>query len=153
MKKLRLSKTFKKKVYDLAHAYGCKVRFVDNLDCSGAAEYMYDIIYISIVVEFNKSERHIMSTLFHEIGHCVAFREGKFKAYHYSKSDDRLTKADRLAIVRTGLRAEQYVDRWGEKEFKKHFPGERYVRSYRNRSDKTWFHKNVLMDYLEKEEA
>lgn len=152
MAKLRLSKSFKKLVFDFAHQYGCKVRFVDNLDCSGAAEYMDGMIYISRLKDHNKTERHVMSTLFHEIGHCVAFREKKFKAYHYGKADERLTAADRMAIVRTGLRAEQYVDKWGEREFRKHFPAERYVRSYRSKEDKTWFHKNVLMDYLEKEE-
>lgn len=151
MSRLRISKTLRKRVIDLAHFYGCKVRFVYNLDCSGAADYVDGYIYISLMKEHNKNPRHVMSTLFHEIGHCVAFREGKFKRYHHRKMTENLTLEDRLAVVRTGLRAEQYVDRWGEAEFKKHFPGEKYVRSYRNTQDKNWFHKNVLLDYLEKE--
>lgn len=148
MSKLRLSKTARKTILDIAHSYGVNVRLEMFTDCSGMADYSNGVIYLNLSKDHNKTMRHMFSTLFHEIGHCVAYKERKFKAYHHRKEEHNLTYQDKLAIVRTGLRAEQYVDRWGEREFKKYYPNERYARSYRNKEDRTWFHKHVLKDYL-----
>ena len=127
----------------IAHSYGVKIRFKKLNNIAGWADFDNEIIYIEpflkktiIGAKYSYNE-YILSTIFHEIGHIVAKRNGKFKTYHYSNRKV-FTKKILNSLLKTAFRAEKYVDIWGEKEMKRAFPELKYVKSYRNNVDKKW---------------
>lgn len=84
---------------------------------------------------------HILSIFFHELGHIVAAATGKWPAYH-----DPLVPSNKkkfLALARTALRAELWVDKWGEREFKKLFPHLPYIQCYRDANDRALLDEHV----------
>ena len=84
-----------------------------------------------------KTLNGLLSSSFHEIGHCIAFRNGKFIPYHNGSYSVEYLK-------RYAYKAELYVDKWAEKEFYKMFPNKKYQKSYRTKKDKIWLMKYYL---------
>jgi len=82
--------------------------------------------------------------VFHELCHIICAREGIFPLYHSMGYPHLMTKAHKLAVRRTGLRAEVYVDKMAEKIFQAYFPDLTYNQSYR-----TWQHKAWHQAWLE----
>jgi len=83
--------------------------------------------------------------LFHELCHIVCADEGIYPKYHSMSSAK--TKEHKLAIRRTGLRAEVYVDKMAEKLYNSYFPTlPKYETNYRTWVPITW-HK-AWMDEL-----
>jgi len=80
---------------------------------------------------------YVMSVVVHEISHILAYRGGKYRAYHrqYALS----TRQQCAAYLSTALRAELYVDRQGEKMFYRFYPHLKYSRSYRTKKAIAWF--------------
>ena len=88
---------------------------------------------IVIVNEFVNIDR-MLSTIFHELGHIYCWRKNIWPAYHKYA----ITKKQKKLQRATAWRAEQWVDRWGEKEMKKHFPKRTFHAGYTTEEDKQW---------------
>lgn len=83
----------------------------------------------------------LASMFFHELAHFECRKRRKFKRFHTARQ--RLSRKDHLAIRRTGLRAELYVDKVGEEIMKDYFPNYRFGKSYSTMQLKVW-----LQDFL-----
>jgi hypothetical protein len=86
-----------------------------------------------------------LSTFFHELGHLHCHRNGIWKRYHWLKY-----KLDRRwwpTIIRIGLKAERWIDRWAAKEMRKWYPNLSYITSYGAPSIRKWYHEKVLIHY------
>jgi len=126
---------------DIAASFGINwVKFHDDK--------MYDYFDISrngshvIGLSTERSRRWFYSALLHEINHSLCARERIFPAYHFIGRLADLTDKQRLAIKRTALRAELYVDRRAEMMCHKLFHGLPYQRAYRCQED-----RKSLQDY------
>jgi hypothetical protein len=98
-----------------------------------------------IVVNRNEEDvAFFLSVLFHEAGHVHCFRNRIYPAYHGIWGISMLSKKEKRAVVLTGWKAEQYVDRWAEKEMKKHFPKYKFIGTYKGEDDRKWLHDNHL---------
>ena len=132
----------RQEVIDIAHSYGVKVSFRKLESEAGLACLRRELV----ILAKNADRETTLSTLMHEIGHIVAKREGKFKVYH---SVGRVwTRKLVRKYVQTALRAELYVDRWAEREFKKLFPELKYERAYRTKEHRKWFRETQLKGML-----
>lgn len=122
---------FLKKLRSTAALYGVKVHVHYDKDpsCGGHAHSNADTI--CIFYNYSTTQESMLMALFHEIGHCVAFHDGKFLPYHTAKGDETYMK-------RFALKAELYVDNWAEKEFYRMFPNKTFIRSYRNKEDRDY---------------
>ncbi len=140
-KRLRITKkTAKKLIRDLAKEYGVRLHFnYTELKHYGAARFWNNSISINV----NQSGLNMISTFFHEIGHIYCWNNGIWKAYHTGKDIDDLTISEKQAFIRTALKAERWVDMWGKKEMKKHFPHLKYQDSYITKLDGEHFKKEI----------
>jgi len=138
-------KTRKQIITELCQMFGVKYRLVRRSQEGwgwACADVFREEIQINVNITCTKNV--FVSTILHEICHIVAYRQGKFKLYH---SDNTKTKANILGIIRTGLRAERYVDAQAKKLMKGLFPGMRYDYSYNLKEDVEWFHRVYLSQY------
>ena len=94
----------------------------------------------------NITRADIISFFFHECGHEYCKKNNKFKAYHTPKF--RYTKKEKLAIMRTALRAERYVDKIGQKLMKEYYPNEKYTVSYKSKESQEWLKDFVRQSFL-----
>lgn len=67
------------------------------------------------VIELNRNatDNEFKTALFHEVQHCLNFRNGKYKAFHQKR-------ATKKTIKRWALPAEIYTDKMGKKLAAKH---------------------------------
>ena len=131
-----------RKVIRIAKEQGVKVT-MKNLSCSGF--YLPDDK--SIHIKKSLSTNETISAIFHELGHNYCYENRIYPAYHNLKHDTNLTKKEKKALVLTAWKAEKYVDNWGQKEMKKHFPNINYIVAYRTKDDKKWLHENELSKF------
>lgn len=84
--------------------------------------------------------QHLLNCFYHELGHQYCFVNGLFNVYH-----NRLvnTAENRSTFKKTALKAERYVDKWAEKQFKLNFPQLHYHCSYQNKKDVVFLQKHV----------
>lgn len=108
--------------------------YVDDIGASAWAAPEHGSICVAIM---DRSRSHLMSMLFHEICHCIAFRTGKYIGYHDLKTKN-CTRAQVLVYKRTALSAELYVDSMARKLLRKTFPSEVYLRSYTTKESRDW---------------
>lgn len=135
-----MNKLVRKKAIALVHEFKLKIRFIDmDEEIRGYADLDNDTVFVNKNV---KPERLVLSTVCHEIGHFEAKRNGKFKVYHQTVAR---TKKEIATFMTTGFRAEQYVDKWGEKLFKKRFPKLKYKKAYRDEASKVWHYYGYLL--------
>ena len=125
----------------LAHQYGARIRFRKLKLVSGLVYPKEGLITMS---NDYVSKAHSFSILFHEIGHILSVKKKKFYTYN---TFTKVTKRIRRIILKSGLRAEIYADKLGQLEFRKHFPGLKYVSSYRNKSERRWYYTWLLNYY------
>ena len=91
-----------------------------------------------------------ISTLLHEIGHMVAYQNKKFYLYHRMGGFTcRTPTKDIATYIRTGLKAERYVDRWAEEVCKRDFPSVEYEQSYRTEREVEYFYYDNLRPFIE----
>ena len=123
----------------LAELYKVEICFISGSGLEGCADTANSVIFIDkFCVKKNAS---IYSTFFHELGHIVARREGKFRAFHSISKESSLK--DAREYKRTCVAAELYVDKWAEKEMKLHLPYISYSSSYTTANDKKWIRDNA----------
>lgn len=96
-----------------------------------------------------------LSTLFHELGHSYCYRNNVWSAYHNKRAIFRNGRSyhktkDLKTILRTGYKAERWVDKWGRREMYKHFPHLTYRMGYTGTTQCIkWLHDNHLFWYRE----
>lgn len=132
----------KKIIIDLSREYNIRVHFVKTGTDYGSARYWNRSISINI----NQTRSAMISTFFHELGHIYCWEKKIWKSFHVNKPLQYLTKSQKLKYLRTALKAEKWIDRWAEKEMKKHFTKIKYINSYDNinRNEFTKWIKNQL---------
>jgi hypothetical protein len=116
----------RKIISELALLYGVRLHFEKTRKQHGEARYWIN----SISVNLNQSGISMLSTFFHEIGHVYCYQKGIWKSFHINKPLEDLTNSERKKYIATALKAERWVDRWAEKEMKKHFPRLKYMETY-----------------------
>lgn len=82
---------------------------------------------------FEKSRESVWSVVFHEIGHIIAYRNGKYKHYHEVKDSE--------CYFVEAIAAERYVDKIGKSLMELHFPEMEYVTSYKTKGARQWLRK------------
>jgi hypothetical protein len=94
------------------------------------------------------TNEEFVSILMHEVSHFVAYRQRKFKIYH--RCSAFRNKAEIRAFIRTGWRAELYVDRQASLLQKSLF-GSKYKKKRRGytKADKKWFDDYMFADLRE----
>lgn len=100
-----------------------------KLGSDGQTAGIYNTLTRNICITFNKKtdERELIQTVFHELGHGFCIKYNKWPSYHTLAICD---KNEAKRYVNTSLKAERWVDRWAEKEMKKHFPQLKYKALY-----------------------
>ena len=94
-----------------------------------AGEYSRDKKDKKYYIKLNITQRKelLPAILFHELGHHYCYKNGLWKIYH---STHALNEQDANRYKRTALKAEKWVDDWGEKECKKLFKNVNYYKPY-----------------------
>jgi hypothetical protein len=96
-------------------------------------KYGYTSLEDQIVyINYSISVPQLISTVFHEIGHVLNIREGKFPIYHNFKIwfKHHKTKNFPAGFKRTALSAELYTEARGRVMAKTYFPKVRYSTTY-----------------------
>lgn len=134
--KRALNKKQRAGLFELAREFGVTLRFVVF-----RSEIWANVGQRSRLVQIDKRLCYsdALSAFFHELGHLHCHANGIYPAFH--KSYFR-SWAEVRAMRRTALRAERFVDRWAEREFRKRIHGGLFCRSYVTKAD-----KKVLRDY------
>lgn len=122
----------KKIIKRLAKDYDVKLRFKSLKDCSGAF-YPPN----KIILDPDADGRNILETFFHELGHLHAYRTNKFKVYH-----SKFRFSSNYAAL-NALRAERWVDKWGQEECARVLPEIPWRGSYRTQADVVFLNKYV----------
>ncbi len=105
---------------------------------AGTADVEKGIITINSLLS---SRQEILSSLFHELMHCLAFRKGIWRTYHETENDEERLK--------TALKAERYIDREAAFLLHEYDARVRYLPSYSG-NDKEL--KEFLRNYYSGEE-
>jgi hypothetical protein len=63
-------------------------------------------------------------------------------SYHIDKPIEEMDSIEKRKYVRTALKAERWVEKWAEKEMKKHFTGIKYPSGYYKESGE-YFTKGI----------
>lgn len=132
---------------DVIESYGVKVKIVkmDYEGVRGVAKLEENTIAISPVMFELDSVDDILTVLFHELGHFYCYDNKIFKGYHYGFYKNKISEDELKAMVRTAIRAEAYVDKWGMVEMKKYFPDHKYRGRYMYK--RKWI-KEAIVNYL-----
>jgi len=76
-----------------------------------------------IQININQEFEEIVQHFFHELGHNVNYRDGKYFAYESTaKIYKRSSKKRAMAVVKMGIKAEQGADRTGRNLMAKYMP-------------------------------
>lgn len=106
----------------------------------------YNVDTRNIKIALVNDERDLIQTYFHELGHGYCIKNGLWKSYHKST----LNNTQEVDLyIRTALKAERWVDKWAEKEMKKHFPDLKYKPYYMEDRFVKWFRDNILNEMKE----
>lgn len=122
------------------YPFGYRVVFCNTekklgVKVAGTANSTGKTIYIENTL---KSRPDVLGTLFHELGHAYCYHNKKYETYHKEiKNKNQLKKK-----LKQGIRAERYVDRWGQKELAKYDKRIKWVPTYFSKEDVNWY-KNV----------
>lgn len=86
-----------------------------------------------IIIRYNNRSKPniVMSVLFHEIGHILSYRNGKYKVYNGDIWAQAMPPEHKIRIFeRTALKAEIYADTLGRQIMKKCYPNMDYYAFY-----------------------
>lgn len=120
---------------------GVRYRIVKNLN-GGWAYPKDNLVMLGITKDFTRND--IASLVIHELSHVLLYRQRKFFTYHNVGAKTRVTVKDAKIVVKIGLRAERYTDKFAKKLMKKHFPDLKYVDGYKDEEDVEWYHDVAL---------
>ena len=128
-------------IYIIAKDWGTKVVYTfEDVKYLGATGARTHHIYLNMKYCCS-DERILLPTFFHELAHIYCIRNGIYPAYHsYNKNR---SKKEVLAIKRTALRAELYVEKLGESMMRDYFPTVRYAKSYITDRQKESLRKDI----------
>jgi antirestriction protein ArdC len=118
---------------ELEKEYSITIQFIDD-DNSYSAWLPY-IRKIEMTIQ--QTPQRILSTLFHELGHCYCHDMRLHKRYHHRKK-----KED---AIRYGLRAEKFTDKIGKKLMNIYFPTIPYLKGYNKKGVYFWYNMFVPM--------
>ena len=134
--KLITGLSFEDQIKVIKQYYGVKVRWNKILPHKNAAGEV-DIFYTTVILNKTITNKQFMlSTLFHEIGHIHCYRHDIWVEYHKIRKEVDFETHEK--IKRTGLKAERWVEKWGEKEMKKWYPYRQYASTYDGAYGKKW---------------
>ena len=134
MKAVNIAKTFKLTLYNRKLHDGIK----------GQASYHKN--YIEIDINNCNSVALFWTIFFHEICHCLCYRQKLYSTYHYDKEPK--TQKEIMKFRRVGLKAERFVDQKAEKLLHSFFPHIKYVSGYQDKGIKQWYYKVYLNKYF-----
>jgi hypothetical protein len=132
-------------VRKLARHYNVKVRFLKNIDNCGAGYAEHSKTLGHRITIWSES-KFILDCFFHELGHCHCWDTGKWPTYHSRK----FTTPTIIGLIRTGWKAEKWVDQWAIQEKAKWYPNHEYRSGYRTPEGKKWLHDNYLSWFKDK---
>lgn len=140
-----MNKKLRAELKTIAKSYDIPVKFKNLTDCSGA--YCGEYIEINISGRISYDRNFALSVMFHELGHWYAHKHNIYSNYHNisSKMNIKMSKI----IVRTGLKAEKWVDKWGQKACKKYDKTIRYCKSYNTKKAIEWYKNYYLRPWKE----
>ena len=122
----------KDKLKQIAHFYGCKVRFIKVKD-EAEVDLEKGIIYCDKDLE----ENMLISLFFHELAHIHNKISKRYYDYHYDIIGSTFFK--------TAYKAEQYTDKLGKELCEIWFSEIKYRGFYTDtRVSKRWFEDNYL---------
>ncbi len=119
-----------------------KHRFVWNpktVSYDGYALVQKNLIVVHTVtpeLNFFKISQHPMainyflSVVFHEMGHILSYRNGKYREYNRGLDTNKITPKKFKIWASQALKAERLADKIGKQLMKKHFPKLNYMASY-----------------------
>jgi hypothetical protein len=135
---------YKKAIRVLAKHYRVRVCFYKDKPNYPTGIYRGKTKTIHLAVQTN-----MLKTFFHELGHHHCRTNGIWTAYHSAWD---LTLKELRSLRYTALKAERWVDRWGEQEMKKWFPRWKYAHSYLKPDVVKWL-REYWGGYIIKQEA
>jgi hypothetical protein len=145
-------KTARKLIGEFARYYDVDVYFYTEKDIKSRGGF-YRPFGAKPGIYINMDSEKWLDIFFHELGHNHCHKNGIWKSYH---TRGRRSKCGLLfypaaiarAAMRTGYRAECWIDRWAQKEMQRWFPGMSYQNGYEGKPDtKKWLYKNHLCMY------
>ncbi len=122
-------KNVKQIIIELSKKYRIKVFFNKRKNLNGEARFWRR----SISINENNSPTDMLSIFFHEVGHVYCFDNNLWISYHNPKNYYDYTDREKQLIFKTAIRAEKWIDKWAEKEMKKHFPDIKYYGVYNDK--------------------
>lgn len=137
----QVNKELIKKLKGIAKFYKVKAKFVEKHSSEGSGGFAVSPKG-KIEIRYNSWEDSavVCSLFFHEVAHCLNFRNKKYIALHSITTFEEMTKEHTQRLLKTSLRAEKYTDKVGRKLMKVHFPDLEYVAFY-DRPEAVKFHK------------
>lgn len=147
-----MNKKLKKEAIELCKKYNVDIYFFEDIDKNNPRGYAsVESSSISINTDGIKNKSILFASIFHEIGHIHCYRNNLWVAYHtLNKKSYASEKIKKFRA--TAYKAECWVDRWGEKEMKKHYPKLKYKIGYIPNNKKSikwlndyykWFYERI----------
>lgn len=113
-------------IRSLSKQYKVRTTFSKSIKCRGLSRYWRR----SITINSTCTTREQMSVFFHELGHIYCYDNGLWKNYHLDKFPGDMTDEEKWLCYNTAIKAERWIDKWAEKEMKKHYPDLKFITSY-----------------------
>lgn len=108
-----------KKLRAIAKIFNVKLKFAVLVKSDGDYASWSNLIRVSL----DQSKNNLIMTFFHELGHCIDHRRGKYPEYYKPVPVLKIAR-------RVGLRAERSADNTGRLLCKYFFPKIKYLDSY-----------------------
>jgi len=131
---------------EVVRSYGVTIK-VKKLksNIAGFANVETHEILLSEQLVKNSPINEVISVIFHELGHIYCVDHGIFKQYHSEGKTEKWFKA----LIRTGLRAEMYVDKWAKEQMKYYYPWLKFETTYTSSKRSKEFLMNFFYDSYE----
>ncbi len=119
--------------------FGLKLR-IKNVLGGGEVDYIDGIIIINPL--YNVGIRNFLSTVFHELWHCICYQRGLYSNYHHEYR--LMTRKETDKVRRIGLKAERFVDKKAGEMMSAYFPDVPYQFGYTGNKGKAWYYRYFL---------
>lgn len=124
-------------IKDLAKQYNVKVVFKRIPGWAG--------MYTSPdLIEIDSQTSIMLEVFFHELGHYYCWKNKIFPIYHNRAPAKKINFRN---VMFTAYRAERWVDDWGKRECRKHFPNFPWQGAYRTKADKEFLYDNIKDEF------
>lgn len=129
-----------------------RVKYSFIKDGSGGTAYPKESFIMVNVEESNVTD--IVSGSLHELSHVLLYRQGKYFTYHDVSRKSikrRMTVKNKIKLfkhlIKIGLRAEKFTDKFAQKLMAKYFPNMTYRNQYEEKWQIKWYRDNVTKPY------